>query len=78
MNKINKQIRLTDTKQTQLLEGFVGGWVEKVKELNKKQNKMKQLINTEDSMVITRGAWEEVEDGKGGISDEGRRLDFGS
>ena len=45
--------------------------------LAEKQNKTKQnLIDTDNSMVIKR-VWVEVGEGKGGISGDKRRLDFG-
>ena len=54
----------------------VGGLGEKGKGIKGKIN----LINTDNSMVITRekGEWDEVEECKGGdINGYGKRLDFG-
>ena len=52
------------------------GWVEKVKRLSKNN---KKLTGIDYSMVMTRGegGWGDVEDGKGGINGDGRRLDLG-
>ena len=50
---------------------------EGIKQKNK--NKDKKLIDTENSIVITREKGEigEVEDSKGGINGDGRKLDLG-
>ena len=50
---------------------------EGIKQKNK--NKDKKLIDTENSIVITREKGEigEVEDCKGGINGDGRKLDLG-
>ena len=55
----------------------MGGWVKKVKGLSKK--KKKPLIDTDNSVVITRGkgGWREVEESKEGINGDGRRLGLG-
>ena len=60
VNKINKQNRNTflDKEETDSCqEGRVlQGWVKNVKGLsNKQRNKQKQNIDTDNSMVITRG-----------------------
>ena len=49
--------------------------MKKGKELRKKKN----LIDTDNSMVITRGKgeWGDIEGGKGAINGDGRRLDLG-
>ena len=46
--------------------------------MDNKKTKRK-LIDTNNSMVITRGkvGWEEVEEGKGGANGDGRRCDLG-
>ena len=49
----------------------MGHWVKKNKGIKKKK-----LTDTDNSMVITRGKGE-VEEGKGRISNDGRRLDLG-
>ena len=40
--------------------------------------KQKNLIDTDNSMVITRGEgeWGQVEEGKGSVDGDGRRLNF--
>ena len=44
-----------------------------------KESREKRTSQTDKSMVITRekGVWGEVEEGKVGINDDGRRLDLG-
>ena len=79
MNKINKQTKYKQThryrKQTdsdQRQEGL-GDWVKKVKELRKK------LIDSDNSIVINRRkrGWGQVEEDKGLINSDGKRLDLG-
>ena len=74
--KSNKQ-----NKQTQIYRGQTdscqrGG----VRELDEKGEGIKQkksLINTDNTMMITRGeGGREVEEGKGRINSDGRRLDL--
>ena len=46
---------------------------------NIKPKKKKTLIDTDSSMVITRGkgGWWEVEEGKGGINGDGSKVNLG-
>ena len=59
---------------------YVGKLGEKVEGIKPKKTKTKNpnFIDTDSSMVITRGkgVWGEVEEGKGEINDDGRRLDL--
>ena len=71
-NKITKQ-KQTYREQTDSCqrEGALGDWRKQTK-----QNKTK-LIDINNNMVITRGkeGWGEVEDSKGGVNGDGKRLD---
>ena len=79
MNKINTQNRnrFIDRVQTDSCQSgmVLGSWVKKMKVLSKEKN----LIDTDNSMVITRGkgGWGEVEEGKEGINGDEKRLGLG-
>ena len=79
MNKINKIETTSDTENilTAVRGEGLGELGDKGEEI--KENKQITTTDSDNSMVITRGKWKwrDVEEGKGRVKGDGRRVDLG-